>query len=582
MKLQKNPQGQKSRWQLPLFLAVCLAGTVSENQVVLAKNQPCTVVAFPTAWYQPQSGDPTPLLPNLPMAPPPPSGPKLQPGTYMVRVEAMNADPQPTTCVFLPDPLVARAELFTAEGANLVARTGWLLPLEERTLGSPRPALPAVVAPGRSTFWLRLWVPEKAPKAPDSLALEAKSLESFAVAQRRYDHAHGVYGGIMVAVVLYNLFLFFSLRERLYLLYVLYASFFGLIWLVRAGMGLVFLWPRWPLWDAQAHYFMIGLAIIFGNAFASAFLQLPHTTPRLVKGLRACSAFVVALMVFAVLQRWAWIKKPLALAAFASCTAYVTASVLRLKQKSLEARYFLAATGMVILGTTVYVAAFFQILPITFLTVNSAQLGSALEMVLLAFALGHKIRHLRQEKVAAEELSRLDSLTGLANRRGLDEQMNREWRRAYRQGSPLAIVIVDVDHFKEYNDVWGHQAGDGLLQLLAEELRALCRRPGDLAARYGGEEFVLLLPGLDSRQAQELAERLRLTVEQRRWPHPASPLGANVTVSCGVAVGRPVEGLPVNLLFCEADEALYAAKRSGRNQVRGRTASGTYRRLVGV
>lgn len=129
------------------------------------------------------------------------------------------------------------------------------------------------------------------------------------------------------------------------------------------------------------------------------------------------------------------------------------------------------------------------------------------------------------------------------------------------------------------NDAWGHQAGDGLLQLLAEELRSLCRRPGDLAARYGGEEFVLLLPFLSALQAHELAERLRRTVEERAWPHPASPLGPVVTVSCGVALGRPAEGVPVNVLFAEADEALYFAKRSGRNQVCVRTASGTHRRL---
>lgn len=580
--VQSGKKTQKrARWGTRLWLAALVVAGAGGGRLLLA--QPCTVSTESVAWHQPQNAEGPAPLPSPPETwKPCPQGKQPLPGTYLLRLKAVNSNPYPVTCILLPDKLVALAELFPAESTQPLARTGWLLPLEQRAVKSPQAVLPAVLPPGTTTFWLRLWVPQNAPKVPSSLALQAQSLESLAVAQRRHDHAHGVYGGIMLAVVLYNLFLFFSLREKLYLLYVLYASFFGLIWLVRAGMGLTFLWPHWPLWDAQAHYFMIAMAIIFGNAFTGAFLDLPATAPRLTKGLRACSAFVAVLMVGVAWQRFAWIETPLALAATLACCLYVAAGFLRLQQKSPEARYFLSATGMVILGTTVYVAAFFQILPTTFLTANLAQLGSAAEMVLLAFALGHKIRHLRREKVAAEELSRLDPLTGLANRRLLNEQMDLEWRRVYRQGSTLGLVIVDVDHFKAYNDAWGHQAGDGLLQLLAEELRSLCRRPGDLAARYGGEEFVLLLPGLSVSQVQELAEKLRLAVEEKQWSHPASPLGAFVTVSCGVAVGRPVEGVPVSMLFSEADEALYFAKRSGRNQVCVRTASGTYRRLVGA
>lgn len=573
---QKRARRRGVRLGLAASFVIGLLGA----RTALALPQPCTLLNDRGAWYQPLAGDGPAPLPSHPESwAPAPRGNQLLPGTYLVRLQAENPNSHPITCIFLPDKLVALAELLTGESPQPLARTGWFLPLDERAMKSPQAVLPTVLPPGTNTFWLWLWVPANSPKIPSSLAVQMETLEAFTITQRRFDHAHGVYGGIMLAVVLYNLFLFFSLRERLYLLYVLYASFFGCIWLVRAGMGLTFLWPHWPLWDAQAHYFMIGLAIIFGNAFSSAFLELPVKAPRLALGLQAISVFVGLLLVGVALQRFSLIETPLALAAAGACSLYVAAGFLRLRQKSPEARYFLLATGMVILGTVVYIAAFFRLLPTTFITANSAQLGSAAEMVLLAFALGHKIRHLRQEKVAAEELSRLDPLTGLANRRLLNEQMELEWRRVYRQGSTLGIVIVDVDHFKAYNDAWGHQAGDGLLQLLAEELRSLCRRPGDLAARYGGEEFVLLLPSLSVLQAHELAERLRHTVEERAWPHPASPLGPVVTVSCGVAVGRPVEGVPVSVLFAEADEALYSAKRSGRNQVCLRTASGTHRRL---
>ncbi|MFN3414474.1 MAG: 7TM diverse intracellular signaling domain-containing protein, partial [Thermoanaerobaculum sp.] len=438
------PNGKKNqtraRWGIRLWLVSLVFGAVGGGHVLWA--QPCTVSTDLIAWHPPQTGEgPAPFPPDTETRKLPPQGKELLPGSYFLRVKAANASPNPITCVVLPDKLVALAELFTAEGTKPLARTGWFLPLDERAMKSPQAVLPAVLPPGTTTFWLRLWVPANSPKIPSSLTLQVETLEAFTITQRRFDHAHGVYGGIMLAVVLYNLFLFFSLRERLYLLYVLYASFFGFIWLVRAGMGLTFLWPNWPLWDAQAHYFMIGLAIIFGNAFSSAFLELPVKAPRLARGLQGISVFVSLLLVGAALQRFSWIEVPLALAAAGACSLYVAAGLLRLRQKSPEARYFLLATGMVIIGTVVYIAAFLRLLPTTFFTANSTQLGSAAEMVLLAFALGHKIRHLRQQKVAAEELSRLDPLTGLANRRLLNEQMELEWRRVYRQGSTLGIVF---------------------------------------------------------------------------------------------------------------------------------------------
>lgn len=517
---------------------------------------------------------PAPLPAHLEGHPLPETRRSLPAGTYILALKAENTSDHPATCVFLPDQLAALVELFTADGTQVVARSGWALPLEERALKSPRTVLPAVLPPGETRFWVRLWVPPDAPRQAASFALAAQPLEDFVAATRRHEHINGLYGGVMLAVVLYNLFLFFSLRERLYLLYVLYASCFGAIWLVRAGMALTFLWPRWPLWDAQAHYFLIGLALVFGNAFAGAFLELPRFAPRLARALKIMSWVVLAILVGAALQRFSLIEKPLALATLAICGLYLTAGILRVFQKSWEARYFLAATGLVVVGTVVYTSAFLGLLPQTPFTANAAQWGSGGEMVLLAFALGHKIRELRRKKREAEELSRTDPLTGLANRRYLDEHMDSEWRRAYRQGTSLGLVVVDVDHFKAYNDILGHQAGDRLLQLLAEELRNLCRRPGDLAARYGGEEFVLVLPGLSGSQALQFAEKLRLAVEEKRWPHPASPLGEAVTVSCGVAVGRPQEGVPVASLFREADEALYRAKNAGRNRVQLRTASG--------
>lgn len=563
-------------------------GLLALSAVTLFAHQPpatvppCSLLDQPVIAFLSASDSVVPPPGNAGPSRPPPPGPPASPGTYDLVFRVVNPLPHPLTCVFLPNPSVALAQLYPLGGTEPSAKTGAAVPLGERALRSPRAALPAVVEPGIHSFVLRIRVPANAPRPAERMALQAESLEAFMVATRRSDHGNGIYGGIMLAVVLYNLFLFLSLRERLYLLYVLYASSFGAIWLIRAGMGLVFLWPGWPLWDAQAHYYAIGAAMLFGNAFTRAFLELPAHAPVLSRALLFLSASVGVVMAGTALQQFQLIEKPLAVLALATCALYVASGVVRVRQGSQTAVYFLLATGMVIAGTVVYTLAYLELLPVNGLTANGAQLGSAAEMVLLAFALGHRIRELRTRHAEAEKLSLTDPLTGLANRRLLDGLLEQEWRRAFRQRSSLALVVVDVDHFKAYNDACGHQAGDRILQLLALELKALCRRPGDVAARYGGEEFVLLLPGISGSQARQLAERLRQAVERQRWPHPASPVSESVTVSCGVAVGRPAEGVPVGALFGEADEALYQAKRSGRNRIHVRTASGSHPRLAGA
>jgi two-component system chemotaxis family response regulator WspR len=164
-------------------------------------------------------------------------------------------------------------------------------------------------------------------------------------------------------------------------------------------------------------------------------------------------------------------------------------------------------------------------------------------------------------------LSSLDGLTGLANRRLFDAALEREWRRALRQQTQLAIVMMDIDHFKLYNDHYGHLAGDDCLKQVAGALQTCLRRPGDLLARYGGEEFVALLADTDQAGAMLLANYARQAVENLGLPHAKSPVAKVVTVSLGVAATAPQKGLPAAGLVEAADQALYRAKKRGRNQV---------------
>ena len=161
-------------------------------------------------------------------------------------------------------------------------------------------------------------------------------------------------------------------------------------------------------------------------------------------------------------------------------------------------------------------------------------------------------------------LASTDGLTGLANRRSFDKALKRELARCARDGLPLALVLVDVDHFKRYNDTYGHQEGDECLKRLSHLLRSMARRPGDVAARYGGEEFAVILPNTSADGALHFAESLRTAVQQLNLPHCRSSYGI-VTVSIGVACEAPASG-PDSTVLQNADAALYSAKAGGRNR----------------
>ncbi len=165
------------------------------------------------------------------------------------------------------------------------------------------------------------------------------------------------------------------------------------------------------------------------------------------------------------------------------------------------------------------------------------------------------------------EMSYMDSLTGVANRRKFEEYLEAEWERAKRAGRPISLLLIDIDFFKKYNDIMGHPKGDKCLREVAQAISANLRKGIDLVARYGGEEFVVVLPETDLSQAKKIAERIREAVMDLKIPHPGSDVYDRVTVSVGVASLIPREGMRKEQLIKMADEALYIAKKRGRNRV---------------
>jgi diguanylate cyclase (GGDEF)-like protein len=217
------------------------------------------------------------------------------------------------------------------------------------------------------------------------------------------------------------------------------------------------------------------------------------------------------------------------------------------------ARYFMIAWSMLLLAVLVFMLKTFGLLPHNMLTENGFQVASLLEMVLLSLALASRVSEMQRQ-------SRTDALTKLFNRRFFDERVAFEFERAQRNHLPISLLVADIDHFKEFNDRFGHARGDEVLKTVARQLREGVRGQ-DIVCRYGGEEFALILPGANGAQALAVAETLRSSIESEGL------LDGHITISVGVASPHDQNIPNVEEFFRAADAALYQAKEQGRNRV---------------
>jgi diguanylate cyclase (GGDEF)-like protein len=178
-----------------------------------------------------------------------------------------------------------------------------------------------------------------------------------------------------------------------------------------------------------------------------------------------------------------------------------------------------------------------------------------------------RTRDLRESEAQLRQLATTDSLTGLPNRRRFDEVFATIWRQAQREETPVSLLMIDADHFKSYNDCYGHEAGDGCLRAVAGAIESLAVRAGDFAARYGGEEFLVLLANTEAEGALTVAERIHAAISALNLRHEGSPF-RTVTVSIGAATTLPQQNEDRNELIRLADRNLYAAKHAGRARIK--------------
>lgn len=377
----------------------------------------------------------------------------------------------------------------------------------------------------------------------------------------------GVCAGILVAMLLYNLILYVFIRDKNYLYYILYV-FFLLIWqCVLFGLFQYF-WPAAGVWMIKYVTAFASCMMLFTMIFAIVFLDTARTAPRhdfVLKGL----AFLTIISILLIFARQIWIGNLLAyFIGQIGIVAVFTAAVSSLRSGFKPARYYLIAVSVFLCAGLIFQFKFYGWVPTNSFTMHVVLFGSAVESILLSTALGYRFRAMREEEKYLREREKnlqaitvTDELTGLFNRRFLNVTLIKEIAAARRSGASLSLLMMDVDHFKNFNDAYGHLEGDLALVTLGKVMMQMLREE-DVACRYGGEEFVAILHNADKSAALDVAERIRSHFQQMAL---TSGKTVRLTVSIGTAELLP-EDSPDQFLF-RADQALYHAKKTGRNRI---------------
>lgn len=425
--------------------------------------------------------------------------------------------------------------------------------------------------------------------------------EQFVADSRNEQYLLGLYYGILLSMLLYNLLIYFSIRDSSYLYYIFYIGTYSLFQMTLNGLAFEYLWPEATAWNNRALPFLMTISMF-------ALMLLTRTFLRTGSSISASSRLLMlassALVVIAVGSLFMPYNPAIRLA---SATGVIGPLVVfyaganSLLRGNRQARFFLLAFSALLVGMAMYALKTFHVLPGNVVTENGLQIGSALQMILLAFALADRMRLLKEANVKIEqearqrleqrveertrelngvlgelegknrllsELNTIDGLTGVRNRAYQDQLLVTEWARAFRHKRPISVLMVDIDHFKAINDNHGHQCGDAALRQVAQIIQAHLKRPSDVVCRYGGEEFMVILPETAAEGACALAESIRQALADTEIDTGNCALRLTVSIGVGSCVPQTSDEQAIATLIGLADVALYEAKAGGRNQVR--------------
>ena len=518
-------------------------------------------------------------------------------GAYWFHARVANANHADTRWLLVLEyALLDDVDLYVrhADGAIDHFQSGDRHPFAQRSVSYRHPNFWLQIAPGRPLDLLLRVQTKSSMQVPLTLYTPTAFIELARDAQL----GMGVYYGILLALLFYNLILFVTLRDRSHFLYSLHVLGFGLVLFCLNGFAFEYFWPN-STWLANAAVpLSMAFAMLAMQLFARDFLELPRRAPlanRLLLSLAGFHALMLAASPVLDYRTAVLIGTAMV---FPGVSAVIGVAIVVARRGFRPALLFLLAWAMLLAGTLVYAMVSFGIVPKTFATEYGMQIGSAAEMIFLSFALAYRWAALRaeNERIAREaneqlehrvaertealsnalqqlgeaharlrEHSLRDGLTGVFNRRHFDQSFAPLLADSLADAKPFSVLITDIDHFKRVNDDYGHLTGDDCLRCIATTLRH-CAGDNATVARFGGEEFVVLMPGADELSARRTAETIRQRVAAQVFALDGGR-DLRLTVSIGAATARGDTVIAADALLRRADDALYEAKRSGRNRV---------------
>lgn len=516
---------------------------------------------------------------------------------YWLRLRLRNASNQPIERMLeMSYPRLAasvRLHQPIGGGGYSTIDTGYLMPFADRPYRHRFYVLPvSIPAHTDHVIYLRLQSPTKL-EIPAQLWTRAAFHE-----YERVDYlTQAFYFGMVLAMVAFNLLLFVTLRDVNYLLYVAFVSSIALTIASESGLANEFLWGNSPGWASIASMVGYCISVFFLLLFVRRFISTETLVPRLDKLLKLATNLLLFLPIGLAIS-YPHFLLPAQLSLGLTVLLLLVTGVVCALQRNRGAFFLLAAFAVFGLAALATVMRYLAVLPSNSLTIYGMQFGSALEMLLLAFALADRYNVLRQEKAHAqaeallaeqrvvetlrssekllegrvreiEQLAFYDQLTGLPNRRLMLDRLEQALTRSTRSGVPGALLLIDMDNFKDLNDTRGHYLGDMLLQQVALRL-VTCVREVDCVARLGGDEFVVILQDL-SENAQEAAAQGKNVGEEIlsacNEPYQLDSYTHRSSLSIGVALFASHQGT-IDDLLKRADLAMYQAKAAGRNNLR--------------
>ena len=412
--------------------------------------------------------------------------------------------------------------------------------------------------PGISTVYLQV-------KTRDPFIVSLSILEESALLAKQVEesiYTSLIYGGI-AALLFYNLFLFFGIKQRYYLYYVLYLGAFFAMNASYNGYTFMFLLGDHPAVQNWLQSITIYAFSLTALLFSSSFLNLRKYHKRLYK-ITSYSIFII--IVIALLSAFIGgyhyhVMYSIILVMFVSIYIFTIALFSWLRGNR-SARFFLLGAASGLIGAIITALTVLSFIPFTYITYKANDFGMYIDIILLSLALSDRMKITLEKKLIAEKAAKTDIITGLYNRRAYYEISEIEYQRLLRHPKELSVIMFDIDHFKSINDNYGHSTGDEILNRIGNIVKKLIREY-DYAFRMGGDEFLVLLPESNDQQASQLAERIRKAIENYTLLKNPKLV---ITASFGIAQYTQMD-TSIEKLTRRADEALYQAKRSGRNRV---------------